>query len=151
MGADVGWNDSEQKITISIRAYVSSKHKFQVIMPSGWDVDKETEECASFAISDMAYCSIGQLNIDGEEITRDNFTLFANEWLKQYDGKNILSQQITDKTAVIALNEEGVVQFHTIKLLSNGLYYIAAVYPEKSLNQSLGSKLDIVINTLSDL
>lgn len=151
LGADINWDGNEQKITINMKAYSNEKYKFRVIMPSGWALDEETNENISFKISDVAYCTIGQATTKEEGINKDNFTVFANEWLKEYEDKETLAKEITDTTVSVVIQEDGFIQFHIVKLIDSGLYTIIAAYPENGFNENLGNKLDLVINTFSDL
>ncbi|MFZ5645676.1 MAG: copper amine oxidase N-terminal domain-containing protein [Bacillota bacterium] len=150
LGADISWDGNEQKITIKMLAYYSEQLKLKVIIPSGWELDEETNENISFKISNIAYCTIQKLNVKKEGINKDNFNLFASELLKEYETKNKIGDLKADNMIGIMYKEDELINIYTIKLLEDDSFAVIAGYPETGINATLLGKLDILLNTLSD-
>lgn len=149
LGADIQWNDKDQKVTIGMRRYQSDKQKFKMMLPWEWTPDSENKEKVSFRIAETGYCVISDTGVN--TINRANFAIFAGTWMENYNIKEKIAAHKDTNCATVVLKKDKLIEVITVKLINNGLYTIVAGYPEGSFTEDLGKKHDLVLNTLSGI
>ncbi|AEG60766.1 copper amine oxidase N-terminal domain-containing protein [Desulforamulus ruminis] len=150
LGAKVDFNSNTQTIFISIMTYLNKDQNFKMILPPEWIIDEEVSDGVRVIVPGEGYCQVAFAD-KGEGITPDNFSLFAGEWLKDYDGKNKLSQDIEGVIAGIVFIEDGLIQLHCIKLLDNGIFTFVGAIPETSLDANIQKQCEIALRSLNSL
>lgn len=149
LGAKVDYNAEAQQVIITTKSYINKAQGFKMILPSGWTIDKETDNNVSFTVPGGGYSIVG-LAEKGEGITPDNFNVFADEWLKEYSGKEKLSEGVEGTIAGVAFKEDELIQIHATKLLDNGIFMYVGAYPEATLDGNIAGQCELALNSLTN-
>lgn len=150
LGAKVDFNPTIQTISISMKTYLNNNQNFKMVLPPNWIIDEETSEGVKIIVPGEGYCQVGLID-KGEGITADNFSEFANEFLKKYESKDKLSEGVEGLMVGIAFREDGLIQLHSTKLLNNGIFAFVGALPEASFDANIVSQFEILLYSLENI
>lgn len=151
LGAKIVYNEATRGIAITLQKYTDKDKGFEMIIPDGWTISKETaEEITLSAQNGLCQTKIG-LADKGEGINASNFNIFAEECFKEFAGKDEMNSLVKDNIGVVGYMEDGLIVVSAYKLLDNGIYYVVFSGDAESADDIIGGQYDILTNSLQTL
>lgn len=149
LGAKVDYDAKTRGIVLSMQKYMNEEQGFEMVVPTGWTVGKETDDGVEISLDDIIQGQIGFAD-PADGIDASNFNTFAEGCFEEYSDQDELETFVNDLCAYALYYEEtGLYNIHAYKLLDGGIYYCIIVAPEVLFDENLGLQSDLIINTLT--
>ena len=148
LGAEVNYDADTKGISILMNTYQNKTLGFEVVVPTGWTVSKESSE--DVVISKGNYAALIGLVDDSSDITDPYFKGVADGFFTNYATREDFKYSTNYKRlAVGAYKENGITYFIALKWLDNGaIYYCAVANATDSFDVEMSYQSDILVNTL---
>jgi len=151
LGAKVDYNEMTTAIYISMRTYLNKNLGIQVILPNGWEVEKETADYVLISFVQLYVAKIVNPNFGNEEYLNDkNFNLVADAFFNNFKN-DLLSKETKGVTATVCYKCDNNIRLDSIKLLDDGIYGCIFGAPEKLYNSFADGQFSLLLNTLKSL
>lgn len=147
LGAKIDYNSSTHAVSIIFKTYTNKALGVQMVQPTGWEVREQTSGAATFALNQYCRAEIG-LADKGEGVDSSKFNLFAQGRFAAFKDKDIVTTQSAGVTALIIYREGDNLVAEYLKLLDGEIYYADFTVAEISVNASIRSQFELMINTM---